>query len=58
MKKNINKKNQPESIDSNTFLNNVIPSIKVSQKAYQLDEFGKTDSKNESSSKSSSLKQT
>ena len=45
MKKNINKKSQIDSIDSNTFLNNVLPSIKVNQKSYHLDDFENTPSK-------------
>ena len=58
MKKNFDKKNQNDSIDSNTFLNNVIPSIKVSQKSYPLDDFGKTSSEEVTQSKKSSQKQT
>ena len=58
MKKNFDKKSQIDSIDSNTFLNNVIPSIKVSQKSYPLNDFGKTSSEEILQSKKSSLKQT
>ena len=46
MKKNISKKSQLDSLDSNTFLNNVLPSIKVNQKSYPMDDFENTSSSN------------
>jgi len=58
MKQNINKKSQIDSIDSNTFLNNVLPSIKVNQKSYHLDEFGNTPTKEIPRSKKHSTKHT
>ena len=58
MKKNISKKSQLNSIDSNTFLNNVLPSIKVNHKSYPLDNFGNTSLKEIPKSKKSSIKQT
>ena len=58
MKKNTNKKNQPGSIDSNTFLNTVLPSIKINQKAYPLNDFDKTTSKDDAPTKNPALKQT
>jgi hypothetical protein len=58
MKKNIDKKSQIDSIDSNTFLNTVLPNIKVNQESYPLNDFGNDSSEEVPIKKPSSLKQT
>ena len=54
MKKNTTKKKFQDTIDSNRFLNNVVPNIKINQKSYPLNEFQNPASKKGKPSKKSS----
>ena len=59
MKKGINKKDQNDILDSNTFLKTVVPNIKINEKTFPLNDFQNTPSKKEKAqTKASSIKPT
>jgi hypothetical protein len=59
MKKGINKKSHLDTINSDTFLNTVLPNIKISKKSYPLNDFSiSTSKKGNPVKRSSSIRQT
>ncbi len=49
MKKSINKKDQNDILDSNTFLKSVVQNIKINEKTFPLDDFQQPPSAKEKS---------